>query len=170
MHIDTLTQALERNAEHARQLLDGVPPEEARWKPDAETWSLREIVNHLYDEEREDFRAVLDHVLHHPEQPWPPTDPMTWVTSRRYNERALAPSLAQFQEERARSLAWLRGLDAPDWERAVDAPWGKPIRAGDVAAAWPVHDLWHLQQIVQVRRAYLARQLAPYDVRYAGTL
>jgi hypothetical protein len=95
---------------------------------------------------------------------------MTWVTSRRYNERALAPSLAQFQEERARSLAWLRGLDAPDWERAVDAPWGKPIRAGDVAAAWPVHDLWHLQQIVQVRRAYLARQLAPYDVRYAGTL
>ncbi len=170
MQRDILIQSLEENAGHVRQLLQNVPGEQARWKPDAETWSLLEIVNHLYDEEREDFRAVLDHLLHNPEVPWPDTDPLGWVTSRRYNERQLVPSLENFLEERTRSLAWLRSLQAPQWDRQVDAPWDGPIRPGDVAASWPIHDLWHIQQIVQLRRAYTARRLAPYDVRYAGTL
>ncbi|NBD35702.1 MAG: DUF664 domain-containing protein [Chloroflexi bacterium] len=170
MQINILIQSLEENAGHVRQLLQNTSAEQARWKPDAETWSLLEIVNHLYDEEREDFRAVLDHLLHHPEAPWPDVDPMEWVTSRRYNERELTSSLDNFLRERARSLDWLRTLTAPRWEREVNAPWDKPIRPGDVAASWPAHDLWHIQQIVQLRRAYVVRQLAPYDVRYAGTL
>ena len=71
--------------------------------------------------------------------------------------------------ERQRSLAWLRELDAPDWEAAVQMSHGE-MRAGDVVASWVAHDQWHIQQLVQIRRAYLAERAKPYRTAYAGTL
>ena len=43
-------------------VLAGVDAEQARWKPDADSWSILEVVCHLVDEEREDFRTRLDHI------------------------------------------------------------------------------------------------------------
>ena len=63
-------------------LVSGLSLEQARWKPSLDKWSILEVVNHLYDEEREDFRQRLSLVLADPMQPWPPIDPRTWVTSR----------------------------------------------------------------------------------------
>lgn len=40
-------------------LLRVVRLEQARWKPTPDKWSMLEVVNHLYDEEREDFRQRL---------------------------------------------------------------------------------------------------------------
>ncbi len=42
--------------------------EQARWKPSPESWSMLEVVNHLYDEEKDDFRFRLDSLLHHSEK------------------------------------------------------------------------------------------------------
>lgn len=70
-------------------------------------WSILEVINHLHDEEREDFRQRLDLVLANPEQTWPRIDPQTWVTSRGYNERDLSSSLNNFFTERENSLSWL---------------------------------------------------------------
>jgi hypothetical protein len=95
---------------------------------------------------------------------------MGWVAKRRYNERDLAESLQNFLAERQASLVWLRGLEAPDWDVEKDAPWDGALRAGDVLASWVVHDQWHIQQLVQLRRAYTTVQANPYDVAYAGTL
>ena len=50
---------LMRQAQDIRQMVLGISAEQARWKPDSETWSILEVVNHLYDEEREDFRVRL---------------------------------------------------------------------------------------------------------------
>ena len=96
-----LAQTMALNAERIRALAAGVAPDAARWKPDPETWSILEVVNHLYDEERLDFRVRLDIILHRPEEPWPRIDPQGWVTERRYNERELAPSLEAFLAERS---------------------------------------------------------------------
>ncbi len=57
----------------------------------------------------------------------------------------------------------LESLDTPDWEVSMPAP-------GDMFASWVIHDLWHIQQLVQIRRAYTIAQVAPYDVCYAGEL
>src|SRR4026209_2968670 len=89
-------------------LTNGVSTEQARWKPAADRWSILEVVNHLYDEERDDFRARLDGLLHRPGQPLPSIDPPRWAVERRYNERDLAESLARFLDERQKSLAWLK--------------------------------------------------------------
>ncbi len=47
-----------------RALLNDIGQEQAQVKPDAESWSILEVVCHLYDEEQEDFREHLDFILH----------------------------------------------------------------------------------------------------------
>jgi hypothetical protein len=145
----------------------GISADQARWKPDPQTWSILEVVNHLFDEERLDFRVRLDLILHHPAQPWPSINPAGWVTERLYNQRDLAQSVEDFLEERRKSLAWLRGLDAPDWQVSVTAPFGE-LSAGDMFTAWVAHDLLHLRQLVELHWACTLKAAQPYHVNYAG--
>jgi hypothetical protein len=156
------------NAERIRALASNIGPEQARWRPDPESWSILEVINHLYDEEREDFRVRLDITLHRPGEAWPPIDPAGNVTARRYNEREPGPSLEAFLAERRDSLAWLAGLGSSDWGATYETRSGS-LRAGDLLASWAAHDLLHLRQLVELNYLY-AREvsLQPYAVQYAG--
>jgi hypothetical protein len=167
MELDVLVARLAHNAQTIQSLAQGVSHELARWRPSADDWSILEVINHLYDEEIEDFRAHLDLILHHPGEPWPGIDPQGWVTERRYNERDLAQSLRNFLHAREESLAWLSGLSAPDWQARYEAPFGQ-LTAGDMVAAWLAHDLLHVRQLVELQWAHTIRFVQPYQVRYAG--
>lgn len=157
---------METNAHSIRQLTIGVSAEQARWRPDDNAWSMLEVINHLVDEEVDDFRARLDHILSRSVQRWPEINPEGWVKARHYNERALGESVQNFLREREASLTWLRAVKDPDWDADYRAPWGL-IRAGDVFMAWLAHDWLHLRQLLELHYAYqLAHQ--PYHLAYAG--
>src|SRR5512142_433583 len=100
MKAEQLIAQMERDTQRILVLVEGISAEQAAWRPHAETWSMLEVVNHLYDEEREDFRVRLDITLHHPTQPWPPIDPRGWVTARGYNQREFASSVQNWLDER----------------------------------------------------------------------
>ncbi len=167
MERDRLVLQMLEDGERVRALLHGVSDQQARWKPDPDSWSMLEVVNHLLDEERHDFRVRLDYTLHRPGEAWPPIDPGGWVTERQYNQQDPEASLAQFLSERESSIAWLRELSAPDWEATYEAPWGS-IRAGDLLASWVAHDLLHMRQLVELHWAYTVAGVAPYRPNYAG--
>lgn len=158
---------LDHNAERIRTLVEGVSPQQARWRPDPSSWSILEVVNHLYDEERSDFRVRLDIILHRSHQPFPPIDPQRWVQERRYNERELAPSLQNFLSERRASLDWLAQLGDPDWDVVAETPFG-PASAGEIFSAWVAHDTLHMRQLVELHHAYIVKLVAPYNPEYAG--
>ena len=147
MHLPDMIDRMAANAGAIQQLVVGVADDQARWKPAPDAWSILEVVNHLADEERDDFRTRVDLTLHRPEVDWPPIDPVGWVTQRDYASRDLADSLAAFLDERARSLAWLRGLDAPNWENEHRHPIFGGMKAGRLMASWAAHDLLHLRQL-----------------------
>ncbi len=167
LDLDQIIERMRTNAAAIAALARDVTDTQARWKPSPEAWSLLEVVNHLYDEEREDFRTRIDYILHRPGEQTPPIDPAGWVTARAYNQRDPRESLDALLHERDASLKWLRGLHDPDWDAEYRAPWGV-LRAGDLLAAWLAHDHLHLRQLNELHYAYLAQQAAPYSVAYAG--
>lgn len=168
MHFNSLVTSLQDHARAIESLTRGISAEHARWKPNADSWSILEVINHLYDEEREDFRVRLNLILHRPNDPVPPIRPVEWVTERAYNERDLETSVKNFLDERANSVSWLKSLGSPNWEASIPTPWGGTMRAGDMFAAWVAHDVLHLRQLVELHYALVKEDTQPYEVGYAG--
>ena len=159
---------LSNHLEVFKALLQDVPNEQVRWKPAPDTWSILEVINHLYDEERDDFRTRFRLVLEDPTQSWPPIDPPRWAIERKYNERELQTSLDNFVKERENSLEWLSSLIAPRLENTAKHPGGFTLSAGDLLASWVAHDLLHIRQMTRLKYQYLAEQVKPYQIGYAG--
>lgn len=170
MNLAACIAQLETQAAALAALARAFSDAQTRVRPAPESWSALEVLCHLYDEEREDFRVRLDWTLHRPGEEVPPIDPQGWVTAHDYASRDPWATLDAFLEERGRSLAWLRGLHDPDLERSVNHPglaqYG--VRAGDILSSWVAHDLLHLRQLIELRYAALAAAAAPYNLRYAG--
>jgi hypothetical protein len=168
VEVSTAIQRFEHNLQAIHALVAGVDDRQARWKPAPDEWSILEVIHHLYDEEREDFRPRLDLTLHHPDLPWPPNDPVAKVAERRYNEQDLREILSAFQHERAASMAWLGTLHAPDWKRSHTLAQVGTLRAGDLLVSWLAHDILHLRQLAELHYHYITHLAQPYEVDYAG--
>lgn len=164
------THLVDRLAGHGevfRALFTGLTREEIRWKPALEKWCALEIICHLHDEEREDFRSRLAHVLSTPGQPMPKIDPQAWIADRKYMEQDFATMLEKFLHERDRSVKWLRGLiDAP-WSNAYLHPTVGPVSCELLLTNWVAHDLHHIRQVNNLRYEYL-RSHTDVPLDYAG--
>lgn len=167
----SLNQVVERLSANLRvfdAILRGVDSDEAAWRPTDDAWSMLEVVCHLVDEEREDFRTRLRIVLEDPARAWPPIDPLGWVAARGYADREYGPMVEDFLAERGASIVWLRSLRQPPLSNARSLNDAFTLRGGDLLMSWLAHDFLHLRQINELHYAWHARASAPWDVRYAG--
>lgn len=167
MEFDRFCQELRCSTEMIRALLAGVEPEAARQKPEAASWSMLEVVCHLYDTEREDFREHLDFILHRRHETWHEIDTEVLAVERNYNEQDFAEMQAKFFAEREKSFAWLGGLVHPAWENTTTTKY-RTISAGEMFACWVAHDNLHVRQLVKLRRLRLEHLTRPYKLDYAG--
>lgn len=167
MNLDYFIDRLSKNRDVFESLVRHVSVEQARWKPSPDKWSILEVVNHLFDEEREDFRQRLELVLADPAQAWPPINPRILVTTRAYNERELDTSLNNFFAERQKSLEWLGQLSAPNWQNSNEGPNGL-LTAGDLLASWLAHDFLHIRQLARLHWQYVGAIADPYQTTYGG--
>ena len=168
MNLPYYLHRLTTQAEAIARLTQGVDIPQAIWRPTPDAWSMVEVINHLYDEEIEDFRIRLQLTLDDPTQAWPPNDPVQKVIERDYNSRDLGASLENFLDERTVSLEWLRSVPSPNWENEHGIPDVGSLRAGDILAAWVAHDLLHLRQLIELHYAHQQQAAQPYSVAYAG--
>jgi len=148
-----------------RALIADLPAEALHVRPAADQWSVHDVLCHLADEEQYDFRALLDATLRG--DPWPKNHPSREAALGDYARADPAAALADWEAERARSLDWLRGLGAVDWEITCSARWGS-LRAGDLLVYWAAHDTHHQRQIVRLRYRRLETLAEPYGLEYAG--
>ncbi len=166
MKFETLFVELVDSTNMINSLLAGISDDEARLRPAPEAWSILEVVCHLYDEEREDFRQHLRFILD-PRGEWPEIHPSAWVTERGYNTRKLREMKEKFFNERNQSLDWLKGIEKADWEASYASRFGT-LTAGQMFASWVAHDNLHIRQLVELRRAHIERITAPLSTEYAG--
>jgi hypothetical protein len=166
--IHKIIRQLSVNALALRCLVESISEEQAQWKPDAETWSLQEVMEHFYNEERIDFRKHLQEMFSDPPQPWGRFNPADYVTVKSCHQ-----ALESFLTEREASMAWLKALPSPNWDKTLQASFSPEdevliLSAGDVLASWVAHDFLHLRQVNELLYAWNEKQAAPYSVQYAG--
>src|SRR5512141_753667 len=167
MEFSTLYQELQNSTEMIRALMSGVAPEAARLKPNAESWSMLEVVCHLHDTEREDFREHLDFILHRQNEEYHVIDPQSWITERKYNQQSFVEMQQKFFLERQNSLEWLKEISGSDWDLTYDSEYGS-VSAGEMFSCWIAHDNLHIRQFVELRRARIENITKPYPIDYAG--
>ena len=168
MDINYYISSLENSVKKIECLLKGVSQEQAKWKPQPEKWSILEVINHLYDEEKDDFRKRVDLTLNFREIEWPGIDPVGWVQSHDYYNKDYKQSVENFLNERNNSIEWLIALQNPEWERVYRHPLLGPLAAGDLLAAWAKHDYLHLRQLSNLQAGYLDTMASPYSTKYAS--
>lgn len=167
MKFETLHRELQNSTDMIRALLFGISQEDAAIRPEPDAWSVLEVVCHLYDLEREDFREHLDFILHRQQEEYHAIDPQSWVRERHYNEQDFAAMQENFFAERKQSLQWLTTLSNANWETTYTSKYGT-VSAGEMFSCWIAHDNLHLRQLVELRRRRIERITKPYPLQYAG--
>ncbi len=137
------------------------------WKQTPDKWCLLEIICHLYDEERDDFRFRTQWVLEKPNETPPPFNQVDWVTEHKYIEQNYNQILDKFIKEREYSIAWLKSLKHPTWENSFEHSKLGKLTAGFFLNNWLAHDYLHLRQITKLKFDYLKHKSGS-NLNYAG--
>jgi hypothetical protein len=144
-----------------------VPGELRTWRPAEDKWSMQEILCHLIDEEREDFRARVRSVLTDPNEELKKIDPHSWVEERRYMQQDYDQKLREFLAERQESVEWLESLHDARWENTYQHPILGPMSAKLFLCNWLAHDYLHIRQMTRTKRLYLL-ETSEESLDYAG--
>ncbi len=167
INISEIIRQLTSDAQAIRALTQTISDEQAQWKPNAETWCMQEVMEHVYNEERLDFRQHLKEMLNDPPQPW-------GAFHQEYiHVQSCRQALESFLTEREASIAWLKALGSVNWKVSSTTSFGTSgnvvtLSAGDVLVSWIDHDFLHLRQMIELHHAWTEKQASPFSVQYAG--
>jgi hypothetical protein len=168
MNHNRIIECLDENRQVFSSILLNKKQDEYLWKPEPEKWCILEVVCHLYDEEREDFRTRVKYTLQSPDKPLPMFDPIAWVKDRKYMEQDYHKMAEKFLNERENSIKWLRALTNPAWKNAFNHPKLGPLSSEHFLANWLAHDLLHIRQIAGLQFHYL-KHATDNELTYAGS-
>jgi len=166
--VTEMTAYLGAGAKAIDALAAGIAPGVARAEPAPGKWSVNDVLGHLADEERHDFRVRIDYMLRKASESWPRIDPEQTVREANFNEQPLDALRAEFAHERGKSLAWLAGLHDANWDASYHHPKMGDFTAASMLVAWAAHDLLHLRQIERILFQHLRRAGQPDRTDYAG--
>jgi hypothetical protein len=169
MNIDFLIRELKRNEHIFNALLSSFVDDEdfITWKPEPGKWCLLEILCHLIDEEKEDFRTRVRFALENSTTQPPAIDPQNWVISRNYLHQNYSLKRTEFITERQSSISWLNSLKNKDWNAFfTHSKFGK-FSAHFMLSNWLAHDYLHIKQITKLRYDYL-KHISGENLDYAG--
>lgn len=150
-----------------RAILNGLSTDQVLFKAKSTDWCILEIICHLYDEEREDFRTRVRSILDDPLKPLPPADPVNWAKDRGYMNENFELKVQAFLSEREHSINWLESLQHPKWDNAFAHPKMGPVSALLILTNWVVHDHLHIKQITRRKYEFLERN-SKDPIDYAG--
>ena len=155
-------QVLERTPGVLRSLLSGLVDEWVSSNEGGESWSPFNVVGHLIDGERTDWIPRARIVLEREPRPFDPFDRFSHFTWTR--GKPLSELLDTFAELRSANLDVLRSwnLTDPLLELTGTHPALGQVTLRELLAAWVVHDLGHIGQIVRVMAKQYDLEVGPW--------
>jgi len=167
MNHSYIISSLEKNLSTFSSLLRKLEKSEYLYKSDPQSWCILEIICHLCDEEKKDFRMRLQTVLESPFKHPPAIDPESWVEKHDYISQDFRLKAKEFKAERKSSLAYLKSLKNPQWDNYYEHPTLGKLDGHHFLSNWLAHDYLHMRQITQRKYQYL-QHLSGNDCSYAG--
>lgn len=164
--VEFLRTQLELNGRVLFNMLKNMNAQLYNWKPNAKAWSILEILCHLTDEEKEDFKVRMKYAIDKQQAPHM-IDPVGWVTQRNYSAQDFDLKLQEFKAARNDSIAWLEDIEDSQFEHKWVHPKLGPLTAHHFAANWLAHDQLHIRQITRNKYNYI-QQLSKNNCEYAG--
>ena len=160
---------LSRSPSVLRALLEGVPEAWLERHEGEGAFGPREVLGHLIHGEETDWVPRMKLILEHGDnRPFVPFD------RRGYGDASQVPIawlLDEFETLRERNLTFLASLSLTPSQLQVRGrhPELGPVTLGQLLAAWVVHDLNHIAQVVRVMAAGYAHAVGPWKA-YLGIL
>ncbi len=161
-------QQLEANCQTISLSLLKLEQSKALWKPNPNQWCMLEIICHLIDEEREDFRTRVLHLLHNPNSSPPAINPLLWVTERKYMDQNFKNKIEEFIFERTKSISILKTLEMPNWDNQYTHKTLGSLSAMHFLNNWLAHDYLHIRQITKLKYDFLVSVFPNTNFSYAG--
>jgi hypothetical protein len=167
VNLKEISSQLSVNSEIMRSLVQTITDEQAQWKPTPETWCMQQVMEHVFNEERLDFRLHIEEILSKPPQAWG-TRKAAYIHVEKCQQ-----ALQAFLTEREASIKWLNALPSPDWNIATKVSFGPSgevmvLKAGDVLVSWAAHDYLHIRQMNELLYGWNEKMASPFSVQYAG--
>jgi hypothetical protein len=131
-------------------LLNGLHDEQLRYKPSAETFSLKEHVLHLRDIEIEGHLERMKLILAEELPVLEDIDGTRLAQLRHYQLADVARALKEFAQARKASLAYLSNMDALQWRRKAVFG-GREVTLLQQVSQWVAHDGQHLAEVETLR-------------------
>ncbi len=162
LRLEEAVAILERTPSAVGALLDGAPGTFVRATEGEGTWSPYDVVGHLAHGERADWLERTRHILSGDPRPFTPFD--RTAQFRESEGKSLGELLADFAELRQRNVAELRemNLGEGDLVRTGRHPDFGEVTLGQLLAAWVVHDLDHVAQIVRTMAKVYTDVVGPW--------
>ncbi len=161
--LDRSVDVLRRTPATLQLLLDGLAEPWVRGVEGPDTFSPFDVVGHLIDGEETDWITRAQIIL--ARGPRPAFEPYDRFRHRTRNvDRTLSSLLEEFARLRASNLELLRSwrltdadLDLPGIHPALGA-----VTLRQLLAAWVVHDLGHIAQVVRVMAKQYRPEVGPW--------
>lgn len=148
-----LLSALEATPGILEHLLHGLCNEEADFRPDAARFSIREVMAHLADWDAI-FLERLQRTRDEEEPLLEDLDEGQLAVERDYAHADLLEQSRIFRERRAQTVEFARTLSPHEWQCPCQHQRVGRLTLEALATLIPLHDAYHLQQVVEWRRLY----------------
>lgn len=150
-----LPVAVENGPAVLRALMAGLSLAEATYRPEADRFTIQEAVAHLADFEPI-FRERIMRTMNedHPSLPGVSEDELAEIHD--YTAKDVWGELATFEAERAITAAYVRTIPEEAWTRTANRIGMGVWTMVDMVGVLPVHDSYHLHQVIEWREKFSA--------------
>jgi hypothetical protein len=148
-----IVAALETAAPRLAAVAEGLGETQRRRRPAPGAWCLNEVMGHLLHVETEAFLPRLRRIVAEDQPAFESFSPEPWTRERDHSLDAFDSSLAAFTKVRGQTLALLRALPPGAADRLGLSAFFGPVSLAQYATHIADHDLEHLAQMRECRRA-----------------